>query len=104
MEGMDGNYADMATIVIAVIAVLIRPIRRRYRGLKADFTLRDSVIDFLNGTVIVPFLLLVFSVFSSAVLQEALKANKVAMAAGGVIGLLFIFRELSRDAAPGDAQ
>jgi hypothetical protein len=100
MWGMDGSIADMATLALAILAVLIRPIRRKIANVKPCFTLRDSVVDFLNGTVVVPFLLLVGSVFSTAVLNEALKANKVAMAIGGVIGLLFIFRELMQDVTP----
>jgi hypothetical protein len=51
------------------------------------------VIDFLNGATLVPFLLLVGSVMSSELLQEALKA-KLSIGLAGAVGVLFIAGEL----------
>lgn len=96
----DGSPLDIATVVIALLAILIRPARNLLRGLPAQVSYRDAVVDFLNGTAIVPFLLLVGSVFSKQILEEALKTNKLALAYGGVIGLLFIVRELLKPNTP----
>ena len=83
----------MATIGIAIFCCLIRPTRRAYRKSGPCFTANNIIVDFLNGTVIVPFLLMLGSAFSQAVLQDALKTNKLYLAIGAVIGLTFIFRE-----------
>jgi uncharacterized membrane protein YdcZ (DUF606 family) len=92
---LDGNPFDIATIIVALLAVFIKPTKRRWSNQLPAFNFRDAVVDFLNGTVIVPFLLLIGSVFSKHILAEALATNKVALAYGGVIGLFFIFRELT---------
>ena len=91
----DGNPSDMATIIVAFIGCMLRPIRR---ALKKDFagdcfTLRDVVVDFLNGTVLVPFTILIGTTFSKGMLKEALETNKLFLAIGGAIGLMFVIRE-----------
>lgn len=50
------------------------------------------MVDFLNGTVIIPFLLLVGAVFSKFMLEEALRSGKMFLGIGGVIGLLFVLK------------
>jgi uncharacterized membrane protein len=89
----DGNPFDMATIGIAFFGCFIRPTKRAFKKKVACFTYRDMVVDFLNGTIIVPFFLLVGAAFSSTLLEEALKTNKLFLAVGGVIALLFVFKE-----------
>jgi uncharacterized membrane protein YdcZ (DUF606 family) len=83
----------MATIVLALSSCAIRPIKRAVKKSGPCFALRDIVVDFLNGTVIVPFTLLIGATFSKTILEEALKSNKLFLAIGGVIGLLFVLRE-----------
>ena len=93
---LDGNPYDMATIMVACTTCIIRPVRRYLANGNPCFNLRDAVVDFLNGTVIVPFALLVGATFSNAILQEALNSNKLFLTIGGVIGLMFVFREYFR--------
>jgi hypothetical protein len=71
------SHADIATILVAILICLIKPIQRFSTKLEPCFTVRDIVLDFLSGTVIVPFLLLIGSTFSQHLLEEALKSNKV---------------------------
>ena len=93
---LDGNPYDMATILVAVLIFLIKPIKRLCAKLVPCFTVRDIVLDFLSGTVIVSFLLLIGSTFSQHFLEEALKSNKIFFSVGGFIGLIFVLREVFR--------
>lgn len=83
----------MATIAVAVLSCFIRPIRRRIKKFDQCFSYDKMVIDFLNGTVLVPFALLVGAIFSKTLLEEAMKSSKLFLAIGGIIGLFFVIRE-----------
>lgn len=82
----------MANIAVALLACLIRPARRAYKHKDVCFVYQDMVVDFLNGTVIIPFLLLVAAVFSKFMLEQALRSDKMFLGIGGVIGLLFVLK------------
>jgi len=96
----DGNVVDVMTIAVGIIVIFLRPIKRAFAGKQTCFTRRDCVADFLNGIAIVPFFVLVGSLASKGLMEEALKNNKVALAAGGVIGLFFVIGELLSDTPP----
>lgn len=83
----------MATIGVAIASCMVRPIRRAIRKTGQCFTANTLILDFLNGTVLVPFCLLVGSTFSTAILEAALKTNKLFLTSGGIIGLIFVVRE-----------
>jgi len=83
----------MLTICVGAASCLVRPIRRKIKGAPHCFAFHDVVVDFLNGTVIVPFLLLIGATFSKELLEEALKTDKVFFAVGGLIALSFVVRE-----------
>lgn len=83
----------MATILVALSTCAIRPIKRAFKKTGPCFALRDIIVDFLNGTVIVPFVLLIGATFSNTILEAALKSNKLFLTIGGIIGLLFVVRE-----------
>jgi len=91
---IDGSVADIVTLAVATICIFVRPVKRKWIGALPCFTLRDCIVDCLNGSTLVPFALLIASVMSSEILEEALKANKISMALAGIIGILFIIREL----------
>lgn len=94
----DGNPFEMCTIGVAALSVFFRPLRRKLRNKERCFVFHDVVVDFLNGTVIVPFLLLIGATFSKELLDEALRTDKVFFAIGGGIALLFVLREyVNRD-------
>jgi hypothetical protein len=91
---LDGSVVDMTTIGVGLAAMFLRPLRRKLNKHPNCFSMRDCVVDFLNGSTIVPFLLLVMSVMSTRLLHEALQTNKLSMGIAGVIGFIFIAREL----------
>jgi len=90
---LDGNPVDMLTICVGVGACLIRPIRRRFHHSTRCFVFHDVITDFLNGTVIVPFALLVGATFSQQLLHEALHTNRAFFAIAGLVTLSFVIRE-----------
>ena len=52
--------------------------------------------DFLNGTVITPFLLMTGSVFNGTILEYLRTASPVSISIAGSIGLFFVIAELRR--------
>lgn len=94
---LDGNPFEMATIVVAAACSLIRPIRRWIKHTPTCFTFQETALDFLNGTVVVPFLLLIGAVFSKDLLRAVLDTNKLFLAVGGFIGLVFVVRDYFTD-------
>lgn len=90
----DGNPFEMATIVIAVFMALLRPAKRLFKKTGPCFIFNNIIVDFLNGVAVVPFLVLIGSTFSSGLLAETLKLNKLFLTIGGIIGLLFILKEI----------
>jgi len=84
----------MFSILVAAGVVFIRPIRRRFKGYKPCFDVRSCTKDLFNGVALVPLLLLIAAVFSKEIMQEALQTNKVFMAIGGCVGVIFVLGEL----------
>lgn len=93
---LDGSWIDIASIVLALLASAIRPVRHKIRHGQFVVTYRDGVTDVLSGASILPFLLMIGAVFSSDVLKQALNTNKLYMAIGGIIGLFAVVAELSK--------
>jgi hypothetical protein len=91
---LDGNIVDIVTIVLALMIALARLIWRKAVSPDAPFDPKDSVMDFMNGTLVVPFLLLFSSVFSSYFLAALLATNKVILGLAGVAGIFVLVREL----------
>ena len=90
--GIDGNVIDMATVCLGFAGMLIRPVRCKLRGDTA-WNRQHAVTDFLNGSSLVPFALIVGSTFWSWMLEEALKSKASLSLAGGV-GLFFVMAEV----------
>jgi hypothetical protein len=91
---IDGSVADIGTLLAGCCAMLVKPVKRRFKKAGPCFVSRDLIVDFLNGATVPSFVLLVGSVISSRILEEALKSGKVSMALAGFIGLIFITREI----------
>jgi len=90
----DGNAVDMATIGVGCLVSLVRPFRR-WRGKRIPyFTREDAITDLLNGVMLVPFALMVGSVFSSELMRELMTSAKITLAIGGAAGLFFVTGEL----------
>ena len=93
---IDGNWVDITSIVIVVLCVALRPLKAKKMTGSWRCTTRDLIVDGLSGSSIMPFLLMVGSVFSSQLLRAALETNKLYMAIGGLIGLVVVLGELVR--------
>jgi hypothetical protein len=94
MLGFDGNLIEIATVLFGAVCVFIRPARRYFRGAKRRFVRRDCIIDFLNGATLIPFLLLIGSVFSTSIFNEVIH-SKMSISLAGSLGIIFIIGELS---------
>lgn len=91
---IDGSTVDIATLLVGVACIFLKPAKRLVLKRRPCFDSRDCTIDFLNGAALVPFIVLVGSVVSSKILAEALQFARFPMAGAGVMGLIFVIREL----------
>lgn len=93
---IDGSMADMSAIITGIVVSFIRPTRRFFNKQKPYFISESAITDVLNGVTIVPFMLMIGSVFSTQFLDELLKSAKITLAIGGVVGMIFIVNELKK--------
>ncbi|MBT9538310.1 hypothetical protein [Thiobacillus sp.] len=91
---MDGNIVDIVTVMMALLIAVARLIWKKAINPEAPFDPKDSVMDFLNGALVVPFLLLFGSVFSDRLLAALLETNKLILGLVGVAGFFVLIREL----------
>lgn len=97
---LDGSLADMATMTVAAACAFATPIKR-WKSKKAPAFVRERIIvDLLNGATVVPFVLMIGSVFSSEILKELMASAKITLALGGAVGLVFVLGELFRNDTP----
>lgn len=97
---LDGNLVDIATVCVGAVSAFVHPVKRwLVVGKPPYFTTVNAVMDMLNGAMVVPFLLMVGSVFSSELLKALLDATKITVALGGCIGLMFVLGELFKERA-----
>jgi hypothetical protein len=101
MMQIDGSVPHMAAVGVAIGATIIRPIRRKIAGHAFHFVMQEVLYDSLCALAIVPFVLIIGSVFSSELLKEALTYNSELMAVGGFWGLIAVLSDLfKRPEAP----
>lgn len=91
--GIDGNLLNVATFTVAVFCVFVRPARLRLRGCKKCWRADKVVMDFLNGSAIVPFAAMPLTIFSSAVMT-LVKDNLPTLAAAGFVGFVYVVSEV----------
>lgn len=94
---LDGNSVDMLTIAVGVVVTLASPCKRWFNGKKPCFIREYAIADMMNGVMLVPFFMMVGSVFFSDLLKELLSSAKVTVAIGGLAGLFFVLGELFKD-------
>ena len=95
---------DSVTIGIAILAALTTALVRWKRGATPAFSRRRLINDFLNGSVLYPFLLLVVSVTNSGVFQH-LRESRISLGLAGCVGIFFVVGELilsTQPPKPGD--
>lgn len=100
-EQLIGGVVDAATIGLGLLIVLGK-IGLRWRFKKPPaMSVPVCGVDFLNGTVVVPFALMLVSAFSpllpAAVVAYLRSGSPVMTSIAGGIGLFFVIGELSRE-------
>lgn len=93
MLGADGNAIDMATLLVGMAALIVRPIRCKLTSKKFVFNRSKSLVDFLNGASLVPFAVMVGSTFYTKLFEEVLR-SKGSLGIAGFVGLLFVLGEV----------
>ncbi len=94
MIEFDGNAVDMFSIGFGALAILVKAAARKINGSDSCFNTRESINDLLNGASLVPFGLMIGSVFSSQLMQELMTSAKLSLGLAGGIGIFFILGEL----------
>lgn len=87
------SLIDSATIFVAIVVVLVKMYLRSRRK-QSIASVRMCGVDFLNGTVIVPFAVMFSAVFYADLYREMARASTAGVAAAGAIGLFFVIGEL----------
>ncbi len=88
------GLVDALTIGVGLAAVFVKVGIRWKWGSQQTFSM--AVIDFLNGTVITPFFLMLGSVFWQPFLDYLRTTSPVSIAIAGGIGLFFVLAELKK--------
>jgi len=89
---IDGGLIDALTLLVGLLMVVIKILIRRYKGQQPIASAQAATIDFLNGVVILPFLMISASVFSPNLIPQ----NTVSVALAGGVGLSLVLGELFR--------
>lgn len=84
---------DSVTIFVALVAVGLLAIIRYCRGNLPVFSRRRVITDFLHGSVIYPFCLLVVSVPDREIFNY-LKESRLVVGLAGAVGIFFVLGEL----------
>jgi nitrate/nitrite transporter NarK len=86
---------DAWTMIVAIVVVGLTSLIRLLRGIRPIVTKEKATTDFLNGSVVVPFLVLIFSVFDTNLL-DWIQSAKVTLGLSGGVGFIFVSGELLR--------
>jgi|GEM_PF-5880016 len=89
----DGSVINSITIVTGLLALVVRPVRRKIRKAGKCWATDKAVVDFLNGSTAVPFVCLALSAVDPAIIPSLID-NKVTMAVAGCIGFIFVAGEI----------
>jgi hypothetical protein len=90
---IDG-LVDAATVGVGIGITIVKATWKAFSG--GPNSLSGIGTDFLNGTVVTPFLLMIGAVFSNVLLNYLRSASPVSTAIAGAIGLLFVSNELRK--------
>jgi hypothetical protein len=90
---------DTVTIIIAIVATVLTTGVRYKRGIPNYATRRRIIVDVLNGSVIYPFALLIFSVFNPTIFKY-LETSRLSVGLAGIVGVIFVIGELALSCSP----
>jgi hypothetical protein len=85
---------DGVTLLVAVLTIPTKIAFRWLRGIAPISTTRKCGVDFLNGTAIVPFMLMLGSTASRDVFDLLTQTNMAFVGIAGGIGIVFVMGEL----------
>ena len=86
---VDGGWVDIGSSICATVTGLYRSVRHG-----AD---RNTVImDFMNGGVLFPFIVMMMAVFSSSVLRAVEDSSRGTFFLAGGIGFVWVLSELRK--------
>jgi uncharacterized membrane protein YdcZ (DUF606 family) len=91
---IDGGWVDLATLVAACAASVVKPLRSLARGNRMHIDRSMLMSDFLTGASLVPFILMVGAAVSPTLLSLIFETNRVFIALGGLIGLILVAGEI----------
>jgi len=94
--GFDGNLVDVCAVIFGGVCIFIKPVKRFLNGKKPYFSRNNCIFDFLNGTTLIAFALLIATLFSDHFLYMVLQA-KLSIAVAGVVGIIFLLGEFFND-------
>ena len=94
---IDGNVVDIATIIVGLMSSTLRPLKRLYLQSRPYFQREKAISDMLNGVMLVPFSMMVGSIFSSELMQNLISSAKITLAIAGLSGLFFVLGELFKE-------
>jgi hypothetical protein len=94
---VDGNVVDIATIVVGGLSAAVRPLKRMYAKDKPYFSREKGINDMLNGVMLIPFSMMVGSIFSSELMNQLMSSTKITVAIAGMAGLIFVIGEIFKD-------
>lgn len=97
MIQVDGNIVDITTIVVGGLSSAIRPIKRVYFNNKPYFSREKGINDMLNGVMLIPFSMMVGSIFSSQLMDQLMSSTKITVAIAGMAGLIFVIGEIFKE-------
>jgi hypothetical protein len=90
---LDGNAVVMVTIIVGLIPPFIRSAKKFFNKERPCFVREQAIADMLNGVMLVPFMMMTGSVFSSGLMTELVTSAKITVAIGGIAGLFFVIGE-----------
>lgn len=93
--GIDGNWFNIATFVVAAFCIFVRPVRRHLSSKHSGkcWQADKAVFDFLNGLAVFPFAVMPLTVASTALLA-VVKDNLQTLAAAGFVGFIYVVSEV----------
>lgn len=93
--GIDGNWFNITTFLVAVFCIFVRPFRRSRMANRDGNCWRadKAVYDFLNGLAVVPFAVMPMTLFSST-MMSVIKDNLSTLGAAGFVGFVYVISEV----------
>ena len=94
---IDGNIVDITTIIVGGLSSALRPIKHFYIKRTHCFSREKAINDMLNGVMLIPFSMMVGSIFSSELMNQLMSSTKITVAIAGFAVLIFVIGEIFKE-------